>query len=73
MASEETISHDGIITEALPNAMYRIKLDNGQMAIATVAGRMRVNNIRVLPGDRVKVEFTPYDSQRGRIIFRFKN
>lgn len=73
MANRDTHEQDGVITESLPNAMFRIQLDNGQIATATVSGRMRMGKIRVFPGDRVKVEFTPYDEQRGRIVFRYKN
>ena len=64
---------DGIVTEQLPNSMFRVRLDNGRIVLATVAGRMRMSKIRVLPGDRVKMEFTPYDQDRGRIIFRSKS
>ena len=64
---------DGVVTEQLPNSMYRVRLDNGRIVLATVAGRMRMSKIRVLPGDRVKMEFTPYDQDRGRIIFRSKS
>ena len=71
MAHRDTHELSGVITESLPNAMFRVKLDNGQLALATVAGRMRLSHVRVLPGDRVKMEFTPYDSARGRIVYKF--
>jgi translation initiation factor IF-1 len=72
----DRINHelDGVITESLPNSMYRIKLENeDRLILATVSGKMRINKIRVMPGDRVKVEFTPYDPDRGRIIFKYKS
>ncbi len=72
MAHKDTHELNGIITESLPNAMYRIKLDNGQLAVATVMGRLRISRVRLFPGDRVKVEFTPYDAARGRIVFKLK-
>jgi translation initiation factor IF-1 len=58
--------------EALSNAMFRVKLQNGHEIIATISGKMRMNYIRILPGDRVKVEMSPYDLSRGRIIYRYK-
>ncbi len=72
MATGTTPQSDGVVAESLPNSMFRVKLDDGRVVLATVAGRMRMNSIRVLPGDRVKMEFTPYDMDRGRIIFRYK-
>ncbi len=62
---------DGEVTEALPNTMFRVKLDNGQEVLAKLAGKMRMYHIKVIPGDRVKVETTPYDKNRGRIIYRY--
>jgi len=72
MPDPKTNDLEGVITESLPNAMFRVRLDNGELALATVAGRMRINRIRVLPGDRVIMEFTPYDKNRGRIIQRLR-
>ncbi|MCM8795091.1 MAG: translation initiation factor IF-1 [Candidatus Omnitrophica bacterium] len=72
MTKEELIETEGIVIEALPNAMFRVQLDNGHLVQAHVCGRMRMNFIRILPGDRVKVELSPYDLSRGRITFRIK-
>lgn len=72
MAKEELIETEGEIVETLPNAMFRVKLDNGHMVLAHVSGKMRMNFIRILPGDRVKLELSPYDLTRGRITFRIK-
>jgi len=69
---EEVIELDGEITEALPNAMFRIRLDNSHEVIAYAAGKMRKFYIRILLGDRVKVEISPYDLTRGRIVYRYK-
>jgi translation initiation factor IF-1 len=69
---EEAIELEGEVTEALPNTMFRVGLDNGHQVLAHISGRMRRNYIRILPGDRVKVELSPYDLTRGRITFRFK-
>jgi translation initiation factor IF-1 len=66
------IAFDGMETEQLPNAMFRVKLDNDHTILAHTSGKMRKNRIRVLAGDRVKVEMTPYDLTKGRITFRFK-
>jgi len=67
---EKGIVLEGTVEEALPNAMFRVKLDTGHEVLAHVSGKMRVNFIRILPGDRVKVELSPYDLTRGRIIYR---
>lgn len=67
---EKGIVFEGVIEEALPNAMFRVKLDNGHSIIAHVSGKMRIHFIKLLPGDRVKVEMTPYDLTKGRIIYR---
>lgn len=67
---KETIEFEGLIKESLPNAMFRVELDNGHLVLAHVSGKIRKNFIKILPGDRVKVELTPYDLNRGRIIFR---
>jgi len=70
MAKEEPITVEGKVVEALPNAMFRVELDNGHRVLAHVSGKMRMNFIRILPGDRVTVELSPYDLTRGRITFR---
>ena len=70
MAKEEAISVEGTVVEPLPNAMFRVELDNGHKVLAHVSGKMRKFFIRILPGDRVTVELSPYDLTRGRITFR---
>jgi len=72
MAKEELIEFEGLVTEVLPNAMFRVKLDNGHEIIAHTSGRMRKNRIRILLGDKITVEMTPYDLSKGRIILRHK-
>ena len=72
MAKEEAISIEGTVTEALPNAMFRVELDNGHNVLAHVSGKMRMHFIRILPGDKVTVELSPYDLTRGRITYRYK-
>ncbi|UCG35122.1 MAG: translation initiation factor IF-1 [Candidatus Omnitrophota bacterium] len=72
MAKEELIEVEGEIVEALPNAMFRVKLENGHVVLAHVAGKMRMHFIRILPGDKVKLELSPYDLTRGRITYRYK-
>lgn len=72
MAKEEVLEFSGIVSELLPNAMFRVKLDNEHEIIAHTAGRMRKNRIRVLAGDKVTVEMTPYDLTKGRITYRYK-
>ena len=72
MAKEEPITVEGKVVEALPNAMFRIELDNGHKVLAYVSGKIRLHHIRVLPGDRVLVELSPYDLTRGRITYRFR-
>ena len=72
MAKEDVLEFQGTVTELLPNAMFRVKLDNNHVILAHTAGRMRKHRIRVLAGDRVNVEMTPYDLTKGRITFRFK-
>jgi len=69
---EDVIEAEGTILEALPNAMFRVELDNGHKVLAHISGKMRMHYIKILPGDRVKVEISPYDLTRGRIIFRKK-
>jgi translation initiation factor IF-1 len=72
MAKQENIKQDGTITEALSNAMFRVRLESGHEIVATISGKMRMNYIRILPGDKVKVEISPYDLSRGRISYRYK-
>jgi translation initiation factor IF-1 len=72
MSKEELLEFPGMVTELLPNAMFRVKLENEHEIIAHTAGKMRKNRIRVLAGDRVLVEMTPYDLTKGRITYRFK-
>jgi translation initiation factor IF-1 len=72
MAKQESIKQDGTITEALSNAMFRVELENGHQIIATISGKMRMYYIRILPGDKVQVEMSPYDLSRGRITYRYK-
>ncbi len=72
MAKEELLEFPGVVTELLPNAMFRVKLDNDHEVLAHTSGKMRKNRIRVLAGDRVTVEMTPYDMTKGRITFRYK-
>jgi translation initiation factor IF-1 len=72
MPKEEAISVEGTIIEALPNASFRVELENKHVVLAHVSGKMRMNFIRILPGDRVTVELSPYDLSRGRITYRFK-
>ncbi len=72
MAKEEPILLDGTVTSVLPNSMFRVTLENGHQVLATVAGKMRRFHIRVLQGDRVTMEFSPYDLTRGRITYRYK-
>ncbi len=67
---EEAIQTEGTIIEALPNAMFRVELDNGHRVLAHVAGKMRMYFIRIVPGDKVKLELSPYDLTKGRIIYR---
>ncbi|MCS7265681.1 MAG: translation initiation factor IF-1 [Armatimonadetes bacterium] len=72
MPKEQPIEVEGTVKEALPNATFKVVLDSGQEVIAHVSGRMRVHFIRIVPGDRVKVEISPYDLTRGRIIYRIR-
>ena len=69
---EDLMTFDGLVQELLPNAMFRVKLDNGHVILGHSSGKMRKNRIRVLEGDKVTVEMTPYDLTKGRIIFRYK-
>ena len=70
MAKQDAIEMDGVVIDALPNTVFRVKLENEHMITAHISGRMRKNYIRILPGDKVKVELTPYDLNKGRITFR---
>lgn len=72
MPKKETIEVEGAVIESLPNAMFRVELPNGHKVLAHVSGKMRVHYIRILPGDKVLVELSPYDLTRGRITYRFK-
>lgn len=72
MAKQEPIKQDGEIIEALPNAQFRVKLENGHEILAHVSGKMRMYYIKILPGDRVAVEMSPYDLTKGRITYRYK-
>ena len=69
---EETIQGEGKVIEPLPNTMFRVELDNGHKILAHVSGKMRMHFIRILPGDKVTVELSPYDLTRGRIVYRYK-
>ena len=73
MAKQGPIKIDGIVTETLPNATFKVKLDNGHEILAHISGKMRMHFIKILPGDRVTVELSPYDLTRGRVTFRSKN
>ena len=72
MAKQEAIERDGVILESLSNAMFKVELDNGPIIIAHISGKMRMHYIKILPGDRVKVEMSRYDLTKGRISFRYK-
>lgn len=69
---EDVIEVEGTVVEALPNAMFRVELDNGHRVLGHISGKMRMHYIRILPGDRVRLELSPYDLNRGRIVYRFK-
>ena len=72
MSKEDAIEVEGKVLEPLPNAMFRVEMDNGHKVLATVSGKMRMHRIRILPGDKVTMELSPYDLTRGRITYRFK-
>ena len=72
MAKQASIEQDGTIIEALSNAMFRVELENGHQVIAHISGKMRINYIKILPGDKVKLEMSPYDLTKGRIVYRYK-
>ena len=70
MSKQAIILQDGVVTEALPNAMFRVKLENGHEILAHISGKMRMHYIRILPGDKIKVEMSPYDLSKARIVYR---
>lgn len=72
MAKDDVIEVEGIVLEPLPNAMFRVELENGYKVLAHISGKMRMHFIRILPGDKVLMELSPYDLSRGRIVYRFK-
>ncbi|UCB46869.1 MAG: translation initiation factor IF-1 [Spirochaetota bacterium] len=72
MSKEEAIAVTGIVKEPLPNAMFKVELENGHVVLAHISGKMRMHNIRILPGDKVSLELSPYDLNRGRITYRYK-
>ena len=72
MAKQQSIEQDGTVIESLGNAMFRVELENGHILIAHISGKMRMHYIKILPGDRVKLEMSPYDLTKGRITFRYK-
>jgi len=72
MAKQDVIKQDGIVTEALSNAMFRVRLENDHEIIGHISGKMRMNYIKILPGDKVAVEMSPYDLNKGRITYRYK-
>ncbi|GHB51348.1 translation initiation factor IF-1 [Belliella kenyensis] len=72
MAKQTSIEQDGTIIEALSNAMFKVELENGHQLIAHISGKMRMNYIKILPGDKVKLELSPYDLSKGRIVYRYK-
>ena len=72
MAKQSAIEQDGTIVEALSNAMFRVELQNGHEVIAHISGKMRMHYIKILPGDKVRIEMSPYDLTKGRLVFRYK-
>mgnify|MGYP004522834033 CR=1 FL=1 len=72
MPKQSAIEQEGVIIETLPNAMFKVELENGHVIIAHISGKMRMNYIKILPGDKVTVEMSPYDLSKGRISFRYK-
>lgn len=72
MAKEDAIEVEAVVSETLPNAMFRVEMENGHTVLAHISGKMRKHFIRILPGDRVLVELSPYDLERGRIVYRLK-
>ncbi len=72
MVHQGTIEIEGLVTEALPNTLFRVKLSDNRVILCHLSGKMRINYIKILPGDRVKIEITPYDQTKGRIVYRAK-
>ncbi|MEZ4699638.1 MAG: translation initiation factor IF-1 [Rhodothermales bacterium] len=72
MAKQNAIEQDGEVVEALPNAQFRVRLENGHEILGLLSGKMRMHFIKILPGDRVKIELSPYDLSKGRIVYRYK-
>jgi translation initiation factor IF-1 len=72
VSKQDVIEVEGVILDSLPNAMFKVELDNGHQVLAHISGKIRVNFIRILPGDRVKLELSPYDLTKGRITYRYK-
>ena len=72
LTKEDVIELEGTVLEALPNAMFRVELENGHKILAHISGKMRMHYIKILPGDKVRVEMSPYDLSKGRIVFRYK-
>ena len=72
MSKEDAVEVEGIVSEPLSNAMFRVTMDSGHVVLAHVSGKMRMNHIRILPGDKVKMELSPYDLTRGRITYRYR-
>ncbi len=72
MAKQDAIELEGTVVEPLPNAMFKVELENGHQILAHISGKMRIHYIKILPGDKVKVELSPYDLDRGRITYRYK-
>jgi translation initiation factor IF-1 len=70
--AKDTVIHEGLVTEALPNTMFRVELEKGQVVLATLKGILRRRYVRIFPGDRVKVEMTKYDNERGRIVHKYR-
>ena len=72
MSKTDVIEIEGVVVEKLPNAMFKVELENGHIVLAHISGKLRMNFIKILPGDKVKVEMSPYDLTKGRIVFRYK-
>lgn len=72
MAHQGSIEIDGVVREVLPNTLFRVEVDAGRLVLCHLSGKMRIHFIKILPGDRVRIEMTPYDKEKGRIIFRYK-
>jgi translation initiation factor IF-1 len=72
MSKQSSIEQDGIIIEALSNAMFKVELENGHQVLAHISGKMRMHYIKILPGDKIRLEMSPYDLSKGRIVYRYK-